>query len=180
MDQSLWDPHNQTDIDRLERVQRQAARFIVGDYHSREPSCHQKPQTKPSLPPCRTDVSNSDSLTSTRWLRAGPAMLIDQVLKPLQANKRQTKPTKLRDFSVEKKKIQRNPSNPNSRPRQVTHSNTKHDRNTFLVRTTASWNKLSDAQVKTPTPEPFRTTDRHLNHHLTLCAHPRPVASILK
>ena len=28
----IWDPHSQADIDRLERIQRHAARFIVDDY----------------------------------------------------------------------------------------------------------------------------------------------------
>ena len=32
----VWDPHLQKDIDKLERVQRQAARFITGDYTSRD------------------------------------------------------------------------------------------------------------------------------------------------
>ena len=32
----IWDPYLSRDIEKLERVQRQAARFITGDYHSRE------------------------------------------------------------------------------------------------------------------------------------------------
>ena len=32
----IWDPYLSSDIEKLERVQRQAARFITGDYHSRE------------------------------------------------------------------------------------------------------------------------------------------------
>ena len=34
---SIWDPHLQKDIDKLEAIQRRAARFITQDYHSREP-----------------------------------------------------------------------------------------------------------------------------------------------
>ena len=33
---SIWDPYLQGDIDRLEKVQRRAARFISGNYTSRE------------------------------------------------------------------------------------------------------------------------------------------------
>ena len=32
----IWDPYLSRDIEKLERVLRQAARFITGDYHSRE------------------------------------------------------------------------------------------------------------------------------------------------
>jgi hypothetical protein len=35
----IWDPYLKTDVDRLERIQHQAARFITGDYNAREPSC---------------------------------------------------------------------------------------------------------------------------------------------
>ena len=35
----VWDPHLQKDIDKLVKVQRQAARFILGDNSSREHLC---------------------------------------------------------------------------------------------------------------------------------------------
>ena len=35
----IWDPYLKQDIDKLERVQRQAARFITGDYKTREEGC---------------------------------------------------------------------------------------------------------------------------------------------
>jgi hypothetical protein len=31
-----WEPYAETNINRLERIQRQAARFVTGDYRSRE------------------------------------------------------------------------------------------------------------------------------------------------
>ena len=33
---SIWDPYQVKDIEKLESVQRQAARFITNDYQSRE------------------------------------------------------------------------------------------------------------------------------------------------
>ena len=36
---ATWDPHQQGDIDKLERVQRRAARFVTGDYRTRQPGC---------------------------------------------------------------------------------------------------------------------------------------------
>ena len=32
---SVWDPHYQKDIDQIERIQKNAARFITGDYKSK-------------------------------------------------------------------------------------------------------------------------------------------------
>jgi hypothetical protein len=32
----VWDPYTQVDINKLERIQRRAARFITGDYKSRK------------------------------------------------------------------------------------------------------------------------------------------------
>ena len=39
---TVWDPYYVKDIDRLEKVQRQAARLISGDYATREPGCISK------------------------------------------------------------------------------------------------------------------------------------------
>ena len=36
---AAWDLYSQQDIEKLERVQRQAARFIMKDYRTREPCC---------------------------------------------------------------------------------------------------------------------------------------------
>ena len=35
----VWDPYTNQDIIRLERIQRQAARFITRDYRSRDAGC---------------------------------------------------------------------------------------------------------------------------------------------
>jgi hypothetical protein len=36
---AIWDASTQKDIDNLERIQRKSARFIHGDYVSRERGC---------------------------------------------------------------------------------------------------------------------------------------------
>ena len=35
----IWDPYVQNDVDKLERIQSQAARLINRNYHSRQPGC---------------------------------------------------------------------------------------------------------------------------------------------
>ena len=48
---TVWDPHVKKDIERLERIQRQAARFIQKDYKSIEPGCVTKMLEDLDLPP---------------------------------------------------------------------------------------------------------------------------------
>ena len=40
----VWDPYTTSDINKLERIQRRAARFITGDYKTRRRFCHQDAQ----------------------------------------------------------------------------------------------------------------------------------------
>ena len=47
----VWDPYLKRDIDRLERVQRQAARFIKRDYRSRDTGCVTRMLQELNLPP---------------------------------------------------------------------------------------------------------------------------------
>ena len=46
----VWDPHLRKDVDKLEKVQRKAARFIKGDYHSREPGSMSRMLNELDLP----------------------------------------------------------------------------------------------------------------------------------
>ena len=46
----VWDPYLKKDIDALERVQRRAARFVTGDYHSRSTGTLQRLLNKLKLP----------------------------------------------------------------------------------------------------------------------------------
>ena len=47
----VWDPYLQKDIDKVEKVQRRAARFITGGYTSREQGCASQMLSKLELPP---------------------------------------------------------------------------------------------------------------------------------
>ena len=46
----IWDPYLKTDVDRLERIQHQAARFITCDYKTIEPGCITKMLINLELP----------------------------------------------------------------------------------------------------------------------------------
>ena len=47
---AVWDPHIQQDIDKLERVQRRAARFISKDFRSKQKGCVTKMLQTHNLP----------------------------------------------------------------------------------------------------------------------------------
>ena len=55
----IWGPYLKTDVDRPERIQHQAARFITGDYKTREPGCI-------------TKMLNRSRITNTREKRNSP------------------------------------------------------------------------------------------------------------
>ena len=46
----VWDPHLQKDIEKIEKIQRKAARFIQKDYHSRQPGSMTKMLADLNLP----------------------------------------------------------------------------------------------------------------------------------
>ena len=128
----IWDPHNQARINQLERIQRQAARFIVGYYLSREPGCITNMLHKLDLPTLQ-DRRKQQRLSFFHKVVEGlvPAMPVEQFLKPLPlpvpANKRQIRPTKFQDFTVEN--IIDRQATLNSSPFLVPHSNTEQHKN---------------------------------------------------
>ena len=89
----IWDPYLSRDIEKLERVQRQAARFVTGDYHSREEGSVTG----------MLDMLELETLQHRRSIRADffflfkvveglvPAINPDEYLKP-QKQKRRIKP----------------------------------------------------------------------------------------
>ena len=64
---SVWDPHLQTDIDSLEKIQRQAARFIQNDYKSRDGGCVTRMLQDLDIPTLQhIGVNSSELSTYTR------------------------------------------------------------------------------------------------------------------
>ena len=62
----IWDPYLQKDIDKLEKVQRQAARFISGDYTSRDHGCVTQMLTDLHLPPLQDRRKANRLVSSSR------------------------------------------------------------------------------------------------------------------
>ena len=153
---SVWDPHTQTEIDRLEKVQRRAARFIKNDYCSRTPGCVTTMLSDLKLPPLqlrRQQLRLSFFYKVVEGLV--PAMPPAQFLSPVRASKRLIKAKTFQGFQttniISKHQIL------NSRGFQIFPTQTDTFEHSFFPRTTRDWNQLSDDIVCAPSIDAFRT-----------------------
>ena len=91
----VWDPYAKQDIDRLERIQRQAARFITRDYKSRDQGCVSKMLSYLQLPPLE-DRRRQLRLTMLYKISGGqvPAIPPGFHLTPADMSRRRVKPTR--------------------------------------------------------------------------------------
>ncbi|XP_076449970.1 uncharacterized protein LOC143286316 [Babylonia areolata] len=76
---TVWDPHQRQDIEKLERVQRQAARFITGDYKSRNPGCVSGMLKELTCRPWRKDAGTNASASTVRSLLRVSSQLSQQI-----------------------------------------------------------------------------------------------------
>jgi hypothetical protein len=143
----VWDPYHQSDINKLERIQHRAARFITGDYRSRTDGC---------VSAMLEDLQLQSLQERRRRLRLSyfgrvvegtvPALPSVNFLQPQRANKRRVQPRKFNDC-VTSNIIERQACN-NSICFIVPQAKTEQYKNSFFVRTTVEWNNSSDSQIK--------------------------------
>ena len=155
----IWDPYLKTDVDRLERIQHQSARFITCDYKTREPGCITKMLIDlelPTLEKRRTAqrlifmfklveslvpaISPSDFVTKTR-----PKILI--------------KSRQCSDF-ISQNIVENNVIN-NSKGLVYQRPNTEPFKNPFFIKTVLDWNHLDDNTVNQSSLESFKTALQH-------------------
>ena len=163
---SVWDPHLKQDIDKLERVQRQAARFISGDYRSRDPGCVTamlKEQNLPVLEERRRHQRLNLFYKITEDLL--PALPKEKFLTPMDNNRRKIKPTRHQGFQSANI-VERHTAN-HSRGFRVPYTRTEQYRSSFFVRTTEDWKMLSEKVVNAATPSAFASA-------LAGAGHPSP------
>ena len=91
----IWDPYLKQDIGKLERVQRQAARFITGDYKTREEGCVIARMLETLEPASLEQRRSFNRLVFMYKVVEGlvPAIPVDDFLKP-QKPKRHIRPKK--------------------------------------------------------------------------------------
>ena len=151
----VWDPYLKCDIDRLERVQRSAARFITRDYKSREEGCVTKMLNDLRLSSLE-ERRRQQRLTLLYKVVKGhvPAINIQHYLRA-QRPKRTIRAKKFEDF-VKTNIVEKSVCN-NNQCFVPIQANSESYKNSFFVRTTYDWNQLSDSAVSCDTVESFRT-----------------------
>jgi len=152
----VWDPYLQGDIDSLERVQHRAARFITGDYHSRNTGCVTRmlqEQNLPSLEHRRKELRLTHMYKVVEGLI--PGLPPENFLQPKKLGRSIRTSTRLRGYAS-KNVVERSVTN-NDRPFQILHANSNQFKNSFFIRTVIDWNHLASSAVNAESPEAFRS-----------------------
>ena len=138
----VWDPYQQREIDKLEYVQRRAARFIKQDYRYRQPGSIAKMLKDLNLPSLQ-DRRRGKRLIFLYKIAAGliPAIPAEPFLTPVR-NKRQIKITSRSDFTSSN--IIRRFARNNSHCFSLGSAKTDTYRDSFFVRTVSDWNNLTE------------------------------------
>ena len=151
----VWDPYVQRDIDRLERVQRSAARFITGDYHSRHDGAVTDMIQNLELLPLQ-ERRRHHRLTFLYKIVKGhiPAINIDDYLKQ-QRQKRTIRAVQMNDY-VHNNIIERQINN-NDQCFENIYCKSDNYKNSFFVRTVPDWNSLNNVQCSSSTVNTFKS-----------------------
>ena len=137
---TVWDPHLEKDIHKLERIQRKAVRFITSDYRSRDPgSVTQmlKDQKLATLKERRKDKR----LIFMYNLSKGsvPAIPSNDYLKPI-ISKRRIKARSFSDYKTDN--IVQRHQILHDNCYQLPQSKTTIYKNSFFPKTISDWNEL--------------------------------------
>jgi hypothetical protein len=153
---TIWDPYQKQDIDRLERIQRNAVRFISGDYRTTTPGFVTGLLAKHKLPPLQ-DRRESLRLLFFFKVVEGlvPALPPDQFVTP-QKQGRQIKSSQRPLHFVSNNPVENYIRN-NDRCYIVPRANTEQYRNSYFPRTIIAWNHLDNKTVHSASPECFKS-----------------------
>lgn len=152
----VWDPHLKQDIERLERVQHRAARFITKDYKSREPGSVTKMLKDLELTTLQ-ERRRQHRLTTLFKISTGqiPALPPENFITPAKQTRRRVKPTQFSDYSSNNV-IERQAIN-NSKGLIIPHCRTELFRHSFFVKTAQEWNHLSEEVIGCTSAKAFST-----------------------
>ena len=151
---SVWDPHLQKDIDSLEKIQRQAARFILNDYKSRDDGCVTRMLQDLDLPTLQ-HRREFNRVVYLYKIVGGMVPAIDTYdFLVSQRPKRLIKAKQFSDF--ESKNIIEQQVINNSKCFVIDYANTDQYRNSFFVKTVIKWNHLDENTISAQTVEGFK------------------------
>ena len=152
---SIWDPYLQKDINCIEKIQRQAARFIKKDYRSREDGCVTNMLRDLELPSLQ-QRREFNKLVFLFKIAGGmvPAINSEDYLKP-QREKRRIKAKQFSDYQCSNI-FEKNVTN-NSRCFIVDNFRSDQFRHSFFIDSVIKWNHLPDSIVHADSVESFKS-----------------------
>ncbi len=152
---SVWDPYFQSDIQKLERMQRQSARFIKQDYKTRLPGTMTNMLQDLELLPLQERRKNIRLQLLYKIINGlVPAIPPEDYLKPVQ-NKRRIRPTTFDGFNS--KNFVKNYQINHTQGLTVPSAKTDIYKNSFFIRTIKDWNLLEEETVTATSLENFKT-----------------------
>ena len=160
----IWDPYTQKENDKLEKIQRQAARFITRDYRSRDPGCVTNMLSDLNLPTLQSRRRNL-RLTFMFKIVTGltPAIPPHTYLEQ-NINKRQIKATTF-DNCISKNIVEQYVTN-NTKPFKIPSNNGSDQyKYSFFIRTIPEWNGLANHIVTAGSIDIFKTRLSGGNNH---------------
>jgi hypothetical protein len=158
---AVWDPYTSKEIEKLEKVQRRAARFVSRDYKSRETGCVTKMLQEHNLPPLQQRRKEIRLALFYKIANGSlPGLPAAEYLTPTR-NKRLIKATRF-DGCVSRNVVE-NHQTRHSRCFQTPRGTSEVFRNSFLPRTTCEWNSLEEAQVNCSTLDGFKISLQRRN-----------------
>ena len=138
---SVWDPHYQKDIDKLEHVQKNAARIITGDYKSTTPGSVSRLLEKCNLPPLQ---ERRRHLHLTLYYRVVEGLVLALPPGKFLQQQRPGRLIRTRQLDGKSSNPVNNYARHNDKPYAVPHCNTIERQNSFFPRTTVDWNRLEN------------------------------------
>ena len=151
----IWDLYTETNINRLERIQRQAARFITGDYRSREEGSVSNMLEKLDLQELKERRTRQKLIFLYKMVEGlVPAIEPDDYLKKARP-KRSITVKKFENYqatNIVEKQVKNN-----TKCFDIPSSKTLQFSNSFFVKTLINWNHLEDSVMCTTSVESFKS-----------------------
>ena len=137
---SVWDPHTQVLLNKIEMVQRRAARFCHNDYTSRETGCVSEMIKKLHLKLLTTRRTNRRLNIFHKAIHSHLSLPVANLLQPIKRHSRHL----------------------NSKAFNTIHVSKNCYKFSYFPRTIKDWNSLPDATVNITEPHQFKQTLTHL------------------
>ena len=151
----VWDPYQKSDIDKLERVQRKAIRFVKRDYRTREEGFISNMAAELELPTLQERRGSLRLVMLYKVVEGLVPGLPPQDFLSQSKSRRQIKPRKFQD--CETTNILTKQVKNNSKCFETVQATSNQYKHSFFVDTVIKWNQLEDNIVCAKSVEAFKT-----------------------